>query len=213
MKDELKKVSLPVLRRMPTYHHLLKSLMKEGVTTVSSTYIADCLKLDSITVRKDLAMTGVTGKPKVGFFVPRLIKAIEEFLGWNNLGDAVVAGCGPMGRALMQYKRFNEYGFEIVAGFDVDTHKIGTLIGGKKVFDVKKMTDLITRLRVKIGIITVPPDEAQKIADMMVNAGITGIWNFSAAAIKVPDSVVVQQENLLGSLGILINKVNAFTDN
>ena len=211
MKDELSKVSIPILRRMPTYHHLLKALMDEGVTTVSSTFISEALKIDSITVRKDLAMTGVAGKPKIGFFVPKLIKSIEEFLGWNNLGDAVIAGCGSLGSALMRNKRFEEFGFQLVAGFDIDDALTGSLIGGRKVFHIDKMSDLIKRLHIRIGIIAVPENAAQDVADIMVEAGIKGIWNFAAFAIKVPDEVIVQQENLLGSLGILIKKVNAFS--
>ena len=127
---------LPSVRRLPAYLRLLQSLRAGGRDVVSCTHIGKELGLVSTQVRKDLAVTGIVGKPKVGYNVPALIAAIEEFLGWNNAQDAFVVGVGSLGRALMGYQGFQEYGLRLVAGFDIDPAKVGVEVHGKEVFPV-----------------------------------------------------------------------------
>ena len=198
----------PALRRLPTYHRFLKRLQGQGRAAVSCTHIADDLALDPTQVRKDLALTGIVGRPKVGYEVPALIAAIEHFLGWDNTTEAFLAGAGSLGTALMGYEGFREHGLDIVAAFDVDDAKVGQLIHGKRVMPVRKLPDLAQRMHIHLGIITTPADSAQQIADLMIEGGIKGLWNFAPVSLKVPADIIVENVQLSSSLAVLSRKLS-----
>ena len=165
------------------------------------------LGLVSTQVRKDLAVTGIVGKPKVGYNVPALIAAIEEFLGWNNAQDAFVVGVGSLGRALMGYQGFQEYGLRLVAGFDIDPAKVGVEVHGKQVFALEKLGDLAAEMHVRIGVLTVPAAAAQDAAKLMVQAGIRAIWNYTPVTLEVPPTVIVEDVKLSASLAVLSSRL------
>lgn len=195
--------SLPTVRRLPSYLHLLRQFTNEGRDIVSSTHIAAKLKLEPIQVRKDLAVTGIVGKPKVGYYLPTLIKAIEEFLGWDDNTSAFIVGTGNLGSALLGYEGFKQHGLDIVAAFDVSEKKVGSEIHDKCVLPLEKLPDLANRMHVCMGIICVPAEAAQEVADLMVASGINAIWNFAPVRLEVPDFVVVQNEDLSTGLAVL----------
>jgi redox-sensing transcriptional repressor len=207
-QEVFKGVPEPSLRRLPIYNQYLKNILAEEKNVVSCTQIAEALGLTPIQVRKDLEVTGVAGKPKVGYQTDVLIKAIENFLGWDNAADAFLIGAGNLGLALLGYQGFKDYGLNIVAAFDVDKRKIGREFHGKKIFDLAKLEDLTRRMKVKIGILTVPSAQAQAVADTMIAAGIKGIWNFSPYRISVREGVIVQHENLASSLAVLSKRLS-----
>lgn len=199
--------NLPAVRRLPIYWHLLHGLLEKGWEYVSTTVIADELKLDAIQVRKDLALTGITGKPRVGYTIKTLISAIESFLGWDSNNEAFLVGVGHLGTALLGYNGFARFGLHIVAAFDDDPQKVGGEVHGLPIFPLEKMNDLAERLHVKIAIITVPAEAAQAVADQLINVGIVGIWNFTPAFLMVPEGVVVQNEDLASGLAVLSHKL------
>lgn len=196
----------PTLRRLPAYHGLLKH-QEVGQETVSCTQIAAALHLDPTQVRKDLAVTGIVGRPKVGYRVEELIEAIEAFFGWNNVTDAFLAGVGSLGSALLGYRGFAEYGLSIVAAFDNDPAKVGSVVHGVRVLHLEKLQELAERMSVKVGIITVPASAAQGVADLMVAGGIRGLWSFAPATLEVPEHVIVEEERLSASLAVLSGKL------
>ena len=202
---EPKTIQEPTVRRLPLYHSYLVGLSSEYV---SCTQIAAELGIIPIQVRKDLEATGSVGKPKVGYRVSELISTIESYLGWDNRTEAFLVGVGNLGAALLGYKGFKDYGLQIIGAFDSDPNKIGTVIGGRKVFAVTRLANLVQRTKVKIGILTVPAAAAQTTAELMVAAGIEAIWNFAPIKIKVAENIIVQHENLASSLAVLSKKVN-----
>ncbi|MCC6124017.1 MAG: redox-sensing transcriptional repressor Rex [Pirellulales bacterium] len=206
-EDTGKFAPLPSIRRLPAYLRLLQSLRADGRDVVSCTHIGKELGLVCTQVRKDLAVTGIVGKPKVGYNVPALIASIEEFLGWNNPQDAFLVGVGSLGRALMGYQGFQEYGLRIVAGFDVDPAKIGVEVHGKKVFPLEELGNTAAEMRVLVGVLTVPAAAAQDAARSMVQAGIRAIWNYTPATLEVPPSVVVEDVKLSASLAVLSSRL------
>ena len=197
----------PTLKRLPLYYQFVKNLHTQGIERVSCPDIAKELGLNPIQVKKDIAVTGIVGKPKTGYSVERLKEAIEHFFGWNNTTDAFLVGCGNLGKALLRFKGFEQYRLNIVAAFDNSPDKIGKEVYGRKIFSINKLPDLCRRMNVIIGIITVPEEFAQDTSDIMVGAGIRGIWNFASRKLKVPQHVVVQREDLCSSLSILSKKV------
>ena len=198
-----KKISGAVLRRLPVYLHYLKSLPEREQKTISSSAIAAALKLGDVQVRKDLALVSGEGKPKIGYYVSALISRLEKTLGSRNITKAVVVGAGKLGKALMFYEGFPEYGIEINAAFDCDASKYGALASGKEVMPMEKLADYCAAQNIKIGIITVPEKEAQKVCDRLISAGVSAKWNFASASLETPAGVKVKNENIASSLAVL----------
>jgi redox-sensing transcriptional repressor len=203
-----KVLNVPTIRRLPTYLYKLSEMDKSGIEIVATPELARYMNLGEIVIRKDLALTGVAGQPGVGYKVRELIEAIKKFLNWDNISTAVLVGAGSLGSAIMGYDRFEEYGLQIVAAFDSDPAKIGTKVRQRKVFDSAVLEDKIKDLQVKMGIICVPAEQAQSVADRMVSGGIKAIWNFANVSLKVPDDVVVQREVIAGGLAVLSVKMS-----
>lgn len=200
---DFKTAPLPTVRRLPVYLAILRDLHERGTEQVSATYIATELGLESIQVRKDLAHTGIVGKPGVGFTIVDLIEKIEAFLGWDNTTDAFLVGAGSLGTALLGYTGFKRYGLNIAAAFDADPEKVGQSIHGKRVLPMEKLGDLTGRMHIHMAILTVPAEAAQGVADTLVAAGIRAIWNFTAVSLKVPPQVIVQNTELSSELAVL----------
>ncbi len=193
----------PSIRRLPSYLHIIRQAQTDGYEFISGTVIAQELNLEPIQVRKDLAITGIVGKPKRGYPVVALIAAIEHFLGWDTLKNAVIVGAGNLGTALSGYQEFQYHGLNIVAAFDNDPAKTGGKIHGVPVFSVDTLPMQIRNLDVTIAVLTVPSPCAQELADTLVSAGIKAIWNFTNVKLRVPDTVVVQREDLTSGYAML----------
>ena len=115
----------------------------------------------------------------------------------------MIVGAGQLGRALLSYQNYSDYGVEVVAAFDADESMAGQEVGGKPILPVKRMTGLCRRMKVHIGIITVPAAHAQEACDKLVEGGIQAIWNFAPVHLKVPEDVLVRNEIIAVSLGEL----------
>ncbi len=201
-------LAAPSIRRLPSYLHIIKEAAAKKIEYISATIIADEFKLEPIQVRKDLAITGIIGKPKKGFPVKDLIRAIENFLGWNNENRAFLIGAGNLGTALSGYAGFPEHGLKICAAFDTDQEKIGKEIHEVPIYSLDKIEEKIDELEPVIAILTVPSQYAQSVADRLVNHGIKGIWNFTNVKLNVPENVRVQKEDLSSGyamLGVMLN--------
>ena len=203
----MKLASLPTIKRLPSYLHVIEAAAREGRQFISGTVIAEELELEPIQVRKDLAVTGIIGKPRIGFPVQELIDAINGFLDWNRVHNAVLVGAGHLGSALLGYAEFPRHGLHIVAAFDPDPAKIGDVINGVPIYSLDELTDQIRSKDVAIAVLTVPSPHAQAVADLLVNCGITSIWNFTNVKIKVPSNVVVQKEDLSSGYAVLSVKM------
>ena len=199
-------VSVNTLQRLPTYLNYLKSLDDDG--NISSTEIARALGLNDVQVRKDLSSVSSGGRPKVGYKIRGLILDLKEFLGYNAVNDAVMVGCGNLGRALMSYRGFREYGLRIVAGFDVSDDIVGEEVSGKPVLPLSGLPQYCRENGIRIGVITTPAQAAQKACDLLMEGGIKAVWNFAPAHITVGEGVLVQNENMACSLALLSKHLN-----
>ncbi len=205
-------IPIPTITRRPSYLRLLKVYREEGLEMVSATTLAEELGLKPIQVRKDISCTGIEGKPKVGFAVPALIDAIIETLGWDNATDAILVGAGYLGSALVRYEGFANYGLKILAAFDVDQSKWGATIGSVPVYSIEEMGKYIQENHVNIAVLTVPADQAQAAADMVVKHGIRAIWNFAPKDLKLDSEVVLQRTDLATSFAVLSAQVKMRLD-
>lgn len=199
-------ISTQALERIPFYLHYLKQLQKEGIAVIASRAIATDLRLNEIQVRKDFAAISTEkGKPKSGFIVSDLIYNMEHILGYHNVNDAVIVGVGSLGKALLSYKGFDDWGLNIAAAFDTDESIIGSELSGIKVLHVNKLSSICRRLNIHMGIITVPEDHAQTVCDQLVAGGIRAIWNFAPIHLNAPEDIMVKNENMAASLAIISN--------
>ena len=195
------------LRRLPIYYRSLQEMRRDGVSQVSCAEIARVLGFDPTQVRKDIEMTGIVGKPRVGYGLCELLRWIENFLGWNRPKAAALVGAGSLGSALLGYEKFRTHGMQIVAAFDVDPEKIGQRIHGREVQPLLFLPDFVRQTQTMVGVIATPARAAQPVADLMVSGGIRAIWNFASAHIQVPQRVILQNEDLYHSLASLSFKL------
>ncbi|HUX49692.1 MAG TPA: redox-sensing transcriptional repressor Rex [Spirochaetia bacterium] len=202
-----KLASMPTIKRLPGYLHIIEAARREGKEFISGTVIADELELEPIQVRKDLAVTGIVGKPRIGFPVEKLIEAINGFLQWNQVHNAVVVGAGNLGTALSGYPEFRRHGLNIVAALDTDSSKIDRQINKVPVYAMDDMKRCIDEHHADLAILTVPSPAAQETAELLIEAGIRAIWNFTNVKLKVPSGVMVQKEDLSSGYAVLSVKM------
>ncbi|NLA93398.1 MAG: redox-sensing transcriptional repressor Rex [Spirochaetales bacterium] len=199
-------ISIPTIKRFPSYLRLLRQYKGEGEQWVSATRLAEELGLTPIQVRKDMAGTGVEGKPKVGFEIDSLISAIICNLGWDTPTNAILIGAGHLGGALARYDGFASYGLHIVALFDVDPGKVGFTIGDKVVKAMDEMEKFIVKNEISFAVVAVPAEAGQELADYLVSVGIKAIWNFAPKDLRLPPEVVVERTDLATSFAVLSAK-------
>jgi len=199
---EAKKISKSVLKRLPGYLSYLKSMPENSSPHISATALANALGMGEVQVRKDLATVSDGGRPKIGYLRESLIEDIEQFLGYDNTTDAVLIGAGKLGQALMGYSGFEDYGLNILAAFDARP-KMDMTEDGTPVYNVSKLSQFCKANKVLMGIITVPAEHAQSVADQLIAGGIKAIWNFAPVHLDVPAGILVQNENMATSLAVL----------
>ncbi|MCX7026311.1 MAG: redox-sensing transcriptional repressor Rex [Spirochaetes bacterium] len=193
----------PSIRRLPSYLNIIRSSQSAGVQFISGTAIASELNQEPIQVRKDLAITGIIGKPKKGYPVNELVMAIDHFLGWDLVHKAIVVGAGNLGSALSGYQEFKNHGLDIVAAFDTDPSKIGSVIHGVPIHPLDKLDEIVPRIGAEIAILTVPFPFANSSCESIVKAGISSIWNFTNSKLKVPEGITVWREDLSSGYAML----------
>ena len=193
------------LGRLPQYLEYLRSL-SEIHRTISATAIAKALSLGDVQVRKDLAAVSGAGKPKIGYETDKLIADIESHLGYERLTNAVLVGTGKLGTALLDYDGFENFGVKIVAGFDCNETVLKK--GAKEILPIRDIGAYCQEHDVKLGIITVGKGSAQDVCDKLVESGIEAIWNFAPVTLKVPNGILLKQENLALSLAYLNNQIS-----
>ena len=203
MKNGETAVSKATVSRMPAYLRYLKGEAGKGVEYVSSAAIAKDLGLSAVGVRKDLALVSSRpGKPRFGFEIKLLIEDIEKFLGYHRWTNAVIVGAGGLGRAILAYEGFENYGIHVIAAFDASPAKVGA-VGGKPVYPMEQLPEIARRNQIRVAILTVPRSAAQEACDEIVAAGIGAIMNFAPVHLHVPEGVAVKYEDLAVSLAEL----------
>lgn len=197
----------PTLRRLPWYLAYVSMLRQEGVEKVSSRRLAEDLSVDASQIAKDLSFIKIKGKTRIGYDVAELETALEEFLGFAQCHNAVMVGAGSLGGALMCDSGLNHYGLNIVAGIDTDTRVVNTRIKGIPVYPPSELPALVKRLGILIGIIAVPVEQAQDVADNLVSAGIKALWNFTPRRIRVKPGIVVSNTSIYSHLAVMYNRL------
>ena len=200
-------IPLLTLKRLPKYLEALYRFKRAGLKMVSATKISVFTDVHMTQVRKDLSFTGVVGVPKVGHKIDALISAIEDCLNWNDVSSCFLVGVGHLGKALMGYQELHKKGLRIIAAFDSNPDLAGTFFQGIQIHPMEKFTNLLSRLHVHIGILTVPSEVAQDVAEQMVANGVIAIWNFTPVKLSLPEDIIVENVDMSSSLAVLSRRV------
>lgn len=203
------KVSITVIRRLPKYHRYLSDLLNKGINRISSQELSNLTGFTASQIRQDLNNFGGFGQQGYGYNVEDLHRELGKILGLENKYNAVITGTGNLGQAIANYKGIEDAGFKVISLFDRNPKMIGMKIRDIEVRDIDKLEEFIRENNVEIGIITVPKEGAQPIADRLVRAGVKGIWNFAPTDLVVPDNVIVENVRLNESIQILSYMLNA----
>lgn len=199
----MKKIPLPALERLCSMYGLLEKLEKNGVKTVSSTQIGKNINATNTTVRKDISCLSMPGMAGRDYEIIKLKKYIGHDLKLFKSRKACLVGIGKIGIAILAYEKFKEEGFEIAAGFDININRIERIVTPVSLYLINDLESVIRAKNIEIGIITVPPEAAQEIAEKLVTAGIKGILNCTTAVITVPDNITIRNIDYTSYLRII----------
>ena len=198
-----------IISRLSQYLKYIVNLKDTGKRTVTSREISAHTKVNSAEVRRDLIYFELKCKRGVGFNIDDLIGSFNKILGYSGRSNIALVGAGNLGKALLNYRMLNKFGFKIENVFDNDPEVIGKSIFGRKVKDISEIKDIAYDNLIDIAILAVPEDSAQRVTDLLVISGIKVIVNYTSAPIKVPRQVSVQTndpiEKLLHTLYYLSN--------
>ncbi len=198
----LKKKNIPsvTINRLSIYHRCLEKILEtqkeEDLKIVPSFKIEEMTGINSAQIRKDLAYFGEFGKRGFGYPLIDLSRELKKILGLDKKWSVIIAGAGNLGKALVKYKGFQKKGFTIKGIFDNNPSKIGKKLGHIFIYDIKEIEKIIQAENINIGILVIPADSAQEVADKMVAGGIKAILNFAPVHIFLPPEIKIHNVDL-----------------
>ncbi|HEU4632144.1 MAG TPA: redox-sensing transcriptional repressor Rex [Gemmatimonadaceae bacterium] len=192
----MKRIADSTVRRLSLYLRFLEEFEQTGQLTVSSEALARRGGTTSAQVRKDLSSFGSFGKRGLGYSVHELAQHLRDILGLGREWRVIIVGAGNIGTALAQYRGFEQRGFRVVAVYDRDPRKVGTRWDSFVVRDIARLADDARVERPDIAVLTVPADDAQAVADLVVRAGVKAVLNFAPAPLHVPHDVALKTVNM-----------------
>jgi redox-sensing transcriptional repressor len=191
MSHKSAKIPQATIQRMGVYIQVLEGLLLQEQQVISSEKLAEQCEVNPSQIRKDLAYFGEFGVRGVGYYVSDLLKAIKYFLGIDRNWNCILVGVGNLGRALLRHRQLAQKGFQIQMAFDCDPFKIGERVAGHEVICTRRLKEKAQQMQIDIGLISTPPERAQRAANHMMQAGIKGIVNFAPTRINVSKDVIV----------------------
>lgn len=192
----MKRIADSTVRRLSAYLRFLEDFESRGLATISSDELARRGGTTSAQVRKDLSFFGSFGKRGLGYSVPELAGRLREILGLGREWRVIIVGAGKIGAALAQHRGFHQRGFNILAAYDNNPAKIGRALDGIQVRDIAHLERDVAKERPHIAVVTVPAEEAQRIVDRVVKAGVRAVLNFAPTQLHAPTDVVIKNVNM-----------------
>lgn len=203
-----KKIPKSVIERIPLYMNYLDKLIAKDVQMTSSTIISQDLGLGEVQVRKDLNLISGNGKPKIGYYVKDLRQDLESLVRKKEYTNIVIIGAGKIGEALANYYNYEDSKFKLLGIFDNDNHKIGKVMDGVTIEHISNIKEFSETHQVDIGIICVPPTNAQEVCDKLVDSNIKGILNFTNVVLNVDNNVCVRNVDIVSLLTKIAIEIN-----
>jgi redox-sensing transcriptional repressor len=192
----VKRIADSTVRRLSLYLRYLEDAEGRGLPTISSDELARRGGTTSAQVRKDLSFFGSFGKRGLGYAVPELASRLREILGLQRDWRVIIVGAGKIGAALAGYRGFQQRGFRVIGAYDSSPDKVGRQLDGVTIHDMNQLERDIARDRPHIAILAIPGDDAQRVVDRLVRAGVRAILNFASVQLQVPGEVALKTVNM-----------------
>jgi redox-sensing transcriptional repressor len=185
------RLSLGVAARLSRYLQVLTQARKMGRETISSQELSEYTHINPTQIRRDLSGFGKFGKRGVGYNVDSLVGEVRKILRTAGQHNIALFGAGNLGQAIASSDIFADHGFQVVAMFDVDPSVVGNQVGSLRVRDFSELESIVAEQGIVVGVLAVPADAAQTVADRLVKAGVKIIFNYSEQLLQVPPDVTV----------------------
>jgi redox-sensing transcriptional repressor len=189
------RLTVGVAARLSRYLQVLTQAKKMGKDRISSQEISDYTNINATQIRRDLSTFGKFGKRGVGYNIDSLLGEIRKILRTQGQHNIALVGAGRLGQAIASSPIFAEHGINIAAVFDSDPDKVGRTIGSMTVGDSNRLGETVHEKNIIVGVLAVPAESAQQVADKLVDAGVKIIFNYSEALLDVPSDVTVHTSN------------------
>jgi redox-sensing transcriptional repressor len=193
--DVNERLNVGVAARLSRYLQVLTQARKMGKDRISSQEIADYTNINATQIRRDLSAFGKFGKRGVGYNIDSLLGEIRKILRTQGQHNIALIGAGRLGQAIASSPIFAEHGINVAAIFDSDPEKVGRRLGNVEISEDARLRDIVQERNIVVGVIAVPADDAQDVADELVSAGVKIIFNYSEALLDVPSDVAVHTSN------------------
>lgn len=197
MKNE-KKISTPVLRRLPKYYRHLEELSRNGIEKISSKDLSKLINVTASQIRQDLNCFGGFGQQGYGYHVQTLRDNLAEILGVTKRYTAIIVGVGHLGQALANHTTLPRSGVDLIALFDVSPDVVGTEVAGLNVRNISEVNRFCLENHVDVAVLTLPKSEALPVATVLANAGVKGFWNFTNTELSFPGMKVSVENVYMG---------------
>lgn len=201
-------ISMAVVRRLPKYYRYLSELLRRDIDRISSKELSEKIGFTASQIRQDLNNFGDFGQQGYGYNVKELHREISKILGLDKEYNIVIVGAGNLGQAIANYQGFSKQGFNLKGIFDKNPKLIGIRIKDIEIKDIDMLPEFIESNSIDIGVLCVPKNSAQEVADIFIEKGVKGIWNFAPADIEVPEGIAVENVHLSESLMTLSYIIN-----
>lgn len=201
-------ISMAVIRRLPKYRRYLHELLNNDIDRISSKELSEKMGFTASQIRQDLNCFGDFGQQGYGYNVRELYNEINKILGLTATYTTIIVGAGNIGQAIANYSSFPKLGFVLKAIFDKNPKLTGLKIRDVEIQDVDNLSDYLEKNKVDIGVLCIPKEQAQSVADVIISSGIKAIWNFAPVDLNVPNDVVVENVHLSESLLTLSYRLN-----
>lgn len=202
-------IPFPTVKRLSLYLREVDRLQARGDTRVSSRQLGAALGLTDTQIRKDLSLFGQFGQAGVGYLLTPLGERLREILGKDRIWRTAVVGAGRLGQAIISYSSFTREGFQISAVFDADPELVGGMVEGHEILPMERLAEVVSERQILLGIVSVPQDAAQSVADRLVDAGVLGLLNFAPTRLDVADRASVASVDFSSRLERLAFQVSA----
>src|SRR6056297_1854617 len=194
--------SLPekTIERLSVYRRTLLNCLSRGKEYIYSHELAQLHNITAVQVRRDLMLIGYSTTLKKGYDVKALVDLIGEILDSQAGLNVAVVGIGNLGRAITAYFKGKRSRLQIVAAFDTDTEKINRVISGVKCYSMNDLQEVVNQKNISIVILTVPPENASKVAEALVVSGIKGILNYTSVPVNISSDIILENYDMTTSL-------------
>ncbi|MHA9742045.1 redox-sensing transcriptional repressor Rex [Robinsoniella peoriensis] len=207
---EEKEISKAVIKRLPRYYRYLGDLLEDGVERISSNDLSDRMQVTASQIRQDLNNFGGFGQQGYGYNVKYLYNEIGKILGLDKTYNMIIVGAGNLGQALANYVKFEKRGFWIKGIFDVNPRLQGVTVRGIAIRMTDDLPQFVRNNEIKIAALTLPKENAEQMANLLIENGVKAIWNFAHIDLRLPEDVIVENVHLSESLMQLSYNINRY---